>query len=435
MKRYLLFDSGCIKCSKVARTIEKEVNGWLVADSLHNPQMQELLDRVKPDWHWEPTLLEINGEQVTVFTRTSLVIHLLRGLGLRKTWQIAQLIHEVISPPIPTNMQRRRFLGQSGALLGSLALLGLPKPNSFLSGLFLSEAKIENWEKYVDPDYGFTLEYPSDWKMETTIQQAATLSDADAIIKRLTFTGAGGMIDLDIWLANGKSMEEWLDWYVKTRRELPINQANSRIAGNQAVTFVEHGTTVDLLTSFFSDGKYVYRLWYSVTQDPQGLQVYWHMLDTFAPSQSKAIAAVIPEDIRKSADEAMGTSRIKAGNFCCNRYSSYCSSYFPCCNDQGNCTWWVCYSYGAVPFRGDAVLWWGQVPNYPDWTHHTVAPKKNQENIAYWNTGHVAYIANYTGGANVNITEMSWCTSCYNARAVSIDNPYGFIYEKYPPSS
>lgn len=294
---------------------------------------------------------------------------------------------------------------------------------------------IIDWHSYKDSDYGFVLEYPSEWEMETAIQQSEPFSDVDAIIKRLTFRGMGGAIELDVWLTNNYSLEEWLDWYMKTRWELPINQANSRVAGQLAVVFVEHGATVDLLTTFFSDGKYVYRLWHTITQNPQGLQAYWHMLDTFAFSQSKTIAAMVPEDIRKGADDAVGISGVKVGNFCCNRYSSYCSSYFPCCNDQGNCTWWVCYSFGAVPFRGDAGTWWGQVKDYPDWTRHTVAPKKNQQNIAYWNgnPGHVAFIANYSGGGTVDITEMSWCNSCFNARNVSINNPYGFIYEKYPP--
>ncbi|MBL1128625.1 MAG: CHAP domain-containing protein [Chloroflexi bacterium] len=290
-----------------------------------------------------------------------------------------------------------------------------------------------NWQTYQDSEYDFVLEFPVEWEVETTIHQSMPFSDSSAIVKRLSFRGNEGAIDLDLWLANGYNLEEWLTWYMETRRELPVDELNSSVAGQSAVVFVESNVTVDLLTTFFSDGKYVYRLWYTITQNPQGVYVYWHMLDTFTLSRHEASAAEIPKDIKQIAEEAVGISGVEAGNYCCNNYSPYCSLYFTCCNDQGNCTWWVCYRFGVVPFRGDAVTWWGQVPDYPDWTRHTAAPKQNQENIAYWSAGHVAYIANYTGGPNVNITEMSNCASCFNARQISIDDPYGFIYEKYPP--
>lgn len=296
----------------------------------------------------------------------------------------------------------------------------------------LPSQPVVDWQSYEDPEYDFVLEYPTEWEVETTIQQSVPFPDTEAIIKRLSFRGSEGAVDLDLWLANGYDLEEWLAWYVETRRELPANQVNSSVAGQPAVMFVENNVTVDLLTTFFSDGEYVYRLWYTVSKNPQGVQVYWRMLDTFTLGKSAAVAAVIPKDVKQSAEEAVGISGIEAGNYCCNKYSPYCSLYFSCCDDRGNCTWWVCYKFGAVPFRGDAITWWGQVPDYPDWLRHTAAPKQNQENIAYFSFGHVAYIANYTGGANVYITEMSWCTSCYNGREISIDYPYGFIYEKYP---
>ncbi len=43
MKRYLLFDSGCSICSKLAHNIEEIAEGWLVARSLGERSMQTLL--------------------------------------------------------------------------------------------------------------------------------------------------------------------------------------------------------------------------------------------------------------------------------------------------------------------------------------------------------------------------------------------------------
>ncbi len=323
----------------------------------------------------------------------------------------------------------------------SIAVLGALMTNSRCrdSGTTIATLSepVSDWLGYTDPDYRFKLEYPAKWKLETTIQQSEPFDSPKAIVKRLSAWGDGGAIDLDVWLANGYGLEEWLQQYsTLTGTELPSSKANATIAGQSAVVFLERQTTVDMLTAFLNDGKYIYRFWYTITQNPQGVEAYWHMLESFSTFTGSSASTEIPSEVKRSVDDAIQISGVRAGSYCCNRYSPYCSNHFGCCSDQGNCTWWVCYSFGAVPFRGDAESWWRQVPTYPDWTRSTLAPRTNQWNIAYWNTGtsgHVAFISSYTGGGSVNITEMSYCKSCYNARAVSIDDPYGFIYEKNPP--
>ncbi|RLC85976.1 MAG: hypothetical protein DRI37_07470 [Chloroflexi bacterium] len=300
----------------------------------------------------------------------------------------------------------------------------------------LSAEPISDWLRYEDPDYAFTLEYPAEWKVETTIQQSVPFSDPSAIIKRQTFSGPEGSIDLDVWFSKGYDLDRWLNWYGKTRNELATTHANATIAGQPAVVFVENGVTVDMLTAFFSDGQYVYRLWYTITHNERGAQTYWYMLNTFTlPGREKVITAQVSEEVERRAQQAVADSRVLLGNSCCGHYSSYCSVYFSCCSDQGNCTWWACYKFGAVPFRGDAGTWWGQVPDYPDWSRSTGSPRRYQENIAWWSgsPGHVAYVANYTGGNDTSITEMLWCQSCYRARTIPISGPSGYICEKYPP--
>ncbi|WP_448601219.1 hypothetical protein [Thermoflexus hugenholtzii] len=36
--------------------------------SPRDPEVQALLDRARPGWQWAPMLLEVEGEQVRVFT-------------------------------------------------------------------------------------------------------------------------------------------------------------------------------------------------------------------------------------------------------------------------------------------------------------------------------------------------------------------------------
>lgn len=305
----------------------------------------------------------------------------------------------------------------------------------------LSFEPITQWQIYNDADYKLVLEYPVGWESKTTIFQKIPYKDATAIIKRQTFIGTEGLIDLDIWVANGLSLGEWLDWYGKTRSPLPTTELNAKVLGYPAVVFLEPGGTVDMLAAFFTDGKYVYRLWYTVMRNEIGLQVYQHMLNTIGLSDGfdkVTIPVDLPENFWDITETAVQTSGVISPlvSSCCGYYSS--GNPFPCCTNKGNCTWWVYYNYGYVPFRGDAGTWWSQVPNYSDWSRGS-QPKKNQENIAWWSKtssppyGHVAYASNYTGGSNITISEMLWCNSCGRTRTISITQPRGYIYEKYPP--
>ena len=301
----------------------------------------------------------------------------------------------------------------------------------------ISSESVTQWQIYSDSDYGFSLEYPVGWESVITIFQETPYEDESAIIKRQTFTGAQGWIDLDIWLANGQNLEEWSGWYSKTRAPFPITKSNAKVWGNPAMSFLERGGTVDMLATFFSDGKYVYRLWYTVTQNRVGLQVYHHMLNTIelpGISDRKATPAELPEKIWKSVEAAVQESGLISPlvSSCCGYSQS--SNPFPCCNNKGNCTWWVYYKFGAVPFRGDAGTWWSQVPNYSGWLRSSL-PRADQANIAWWSgsPGHVAYVSNYTGGSNVTISEMLWCTSCGRTRTISRTTPGGYIYLKNPP--
>lgn len=299
----------------------------------------------------------------------------------------------------------------------------------------LSSQPISDWQRYTDQDYEFSLEYPVGWKVETTIQQIASFPEPSAIIKRQTFTGPEGLIDLDVWLANGRDFGSWLKWYEATRDKLPLSQPNATIAGQAAVAFVDKGVVVDMLAVFWSDEKYVYRLWYTVSRNERGLQAYWHILDTFTPPGRASTIAQIPEDVRRDAHQVTEVSAIDGilATSCCGYNSP--GNPFPCCGTLGNCTWWVYYSYGAVPFRNNAGTWWSQVPDYSDWGRSTTTPRTNQENIVWWSgsPGHVAYAPNYTGGGTIYITEMSWCATCRHTRTINLPAANGYIFEKYPP--
>ncbi len=64
----------------------------------------------------------------------------------------------------------------------------------------------------------------------------------------------------------------------------PVTEPNANVAGYPAVAFVQD----EMLTMFRSDGKHVYRLWYTAMHSEKGLQVYQHLLDTFRLADTAA---------------------------------------------------------------------------------------------------------------------------------------------------
>lgn len=132
MNRYLLFDSGCSLCTEIARRVEEASNGWLEARSLRDPEMQSLLDRAKPDWRWEPTLVEVNGDNVHVYQGLKMRLHFLRILGIRRTLLLMKAMYGYDRRWKGVDYQRREFVRNIAVMLGVSAFL---PQNKFLSSL------------------------------------------------------------------------------------------------------------------------------------------------------------------------------------------------------------------------------------------------------------------------------------------------------------
>lgn len=127
MKRFLLFDSGCAFCTKLAREVEQESNGILMARSLREPDIQAILDEVASGWQWEPMLVEVNEESKNkqVFKGFSMKIRLTKILGVRKAWQISQMVQQNRVTPSQAHQARRQFLKGVGGVVASAAALNV----------------------------------------------------------------------------------------------------------------------------------------------------------------------------------------------------------------------------------------------------------------------------------------------------------------------
>lgn len=99
MERYLLFDSGCGRCTQIAKDIAVESDGWLQARSLRDEEMQALLKESNPNWHWQPTLVEIEkGGEIEIATGVRLMAKIVMGLGVQRAWRIAKLLQAASQP-------------------------------------------------------------------------------------------------------------------------------------------------------------------------------------------------------------------------------------------------------------------------------------------------------------------------------------------------
>ncbi len=93
VKHYILFDSGCAQCADVAAEIEKASGNNLRGLSLYAPEAKELLDRARPGWKFEPTLVQVDGETVRAYTGLAMRTHMvtfLNPLQLLKIARVAQ---------------------------------------------------------------------------------------------------------------------------------------------------------------------------------------------------------------------------------------------------------------------------------------------------------------------------------------------------------
>lgn len=130
MERYLLFDSACAKCTKVADQIEELAGGWLTTRSLRDPGTRKLLKEVHPGWRWQPMILEQIGDRSRIYSGFSLSLRLIIKLGILKALKIARLLlnsDTTASRQTPADPSRRNFVRQSGLAFSAFALLfGFP---------------------------------------------------------------------------------------------------------------------------------------------------------------------------------------------------------------------------------------------------------------------------------------------------------------------
>ena len=96
--RYLLFDASCSLCSDLAGDVERASGNKLETKSLYAPDALELLKKARPDYKFEPTLLEVQGEQVRAYTGMGMRAQMVTFLNPIQLLKIARIVQKAGVP-------------------------------------------------------------------------------------------------------------------------------------------------------------------------------------------------------------------------------------------------------------------------------------------------------------------------------------------------
>ncbi len=170
MYRYLLYDSGCGICAHSVGQIKEEVDGILTVRGLSEMEIQQYLNRAKPDWEWEPMLLEVSedGEEIRVYNGVFMRLRLIQLLGISKSWRVLSSVYQSVNTTISAP-ERRRFLKYSGGVVAGLAVVGLRPLQSH------AELVLEN----PDSDEKATVKELSGPELQDALDEASSRSEFD----------------------------------------------------------------------------------------------------------------------------------------------------------------------------------------------------------------------------------------------------------------
>lgn len=95
---YILFDSSCSQCTDLAAEIEKASGGALTGESLYARRAKDWLNKARPGWKFEPTLIEVEGKEVRAYTGMAMRARILTFLNPLQLLKIARIVQKAGVP-------------------------------------------------------------------------------------------------------------------------------------------------------------------------------------------------------------------------------------------------------------------------------------------------------------------------------------------------
>ncbi len=97
-QHYILFDSSCSLCSDLAADIEKASGGALLGKSLYSREAKAWLDRARPGWKFEPTLVTVHEDEAHAYTGMAMRAQMLTFLNPLQLLRIARIVQKAGVP-------------------------------------------------------------------------------------------------------------------------------------------------------------------------------------------------------------------------------------------------------------------------------------------------------------------------------------------------
>ncbi|MCP2343175.1 hypothetical protein [Actinomadura rupiterrae] len=97
---YLLHDGRCRRCVVLADELETVFSGAVGLADLRDQEYRRLLDRVRPGWRFEPTLVTVRTANTRAVVGLRLRLRLIRVLGIRRSVQAARVARRHRVPAI-----------------------------------------------------------------------------------------------------------------------------------------------------------------------------------------------------------------------------------------------------------------------------------------------------------------------------------------------
>lgn len=98
MQHYILYDSGCAQCDDLAAKLEKESGGALLGMSLYAREAKQWLDKARPGWKFEPTLVQVDSDRVNAYTGIAMRAHMLTFLNPLQLLKVARVVQQAGVP-------------------------------------------------------------------------------------------------------------------------------------------------------------------------------------------------------------------------------------------------------------------------------------------------------------------------------------------------
>ena len=121
MTRFLVYDSACVQCSRVAEQARLSSRGSLEVRSLYDPEIRAMLDLAQPGWRFGPMLLEADGERIRVYSGIRMVVVLAAILGIRSAVSLVRRLADdtVAGQSTPPGVSRRVALRRSAVAVAA----------------------------------------------------------------------------------------------------------------------------------------------------------------------------------------------------------------------------------------------------------------------------------------------------------------------------